>query len=287
MSVLDQLVDLDSFKGDRGKFLLHGDPGTGKTTLATSIAEVVPTLYIDLPGEKGIHSVPRSLAKNIKVWRPQSVEDLDQMFWHLQNGEVRLRNQRVQAVVLESVSALQQMYVRYVQDLDETAPRKAARGAAKPRRKDLRQVYGEVVDYLKDFMTFWFSLADGTNAHPLHVIMTSQSRYREIREDGDGGEPGPVREVYIGPDVSPGSANAVEAPPNFIGHLAIEESDDLEALTPDGKMVFTVRFGPHPLIRTKLHQEYDAARRWPDVVGRDGKRLTLPKMMKFLGIPLK
>src|SRR5690554_2440242 len=98
MSVLDQLVDLDSFKGDRGKFLLHGDPGTGKTTLATSIAEVLPHPYIDPPGEKGIPSVPRSLAKNIQVWRAESVEDLDQMFWPLQNREVRLRNQRVQAV---------------------------------------------------------------------------------------------------------------------------------------------------------------------------------------------
>lgn len=285
MSTLDltKLPTLEDQGRDKLKMLLHGDPGTGKTTLATSIAELGPTLYLDLPGEYGSVAIPDSLRPSISVYKPRSIDEWNEVFWQLQSGE-----HDFQAVVIESLSALQGMYSRHVQGIPEGGPRKAARTT---KRMDQRQLGGAVGEYLKDELVFWMGLADAAADKPLHVVMTSQSRYREVRKKTE--DPNALGELlwtFIGPDVFPGIANTAEATPDYIGYLFLEPAEgDLSELAEVGaeqepEWRYCVRFGPHALVRTKKREDIERAKKWPDVVGRDGKRLTLPKFMRFLGI---
>lgn len=289
---LTALPTLDKLGRDRLKTMIHGEPGTGKTTLATSIAEKFKTLYVYFPGEQGVNSIPASYRKNITPYLVKGVEEANDILWQLQLGD-----HPFDAVVLESASALQNMYARYVQNLPQSGPRTKEQMAEQQEKKkkkgakktDMRNVGGEVGSHLKDDFTFWYSLADATAVKPIHVVMTSQSRRREIREKtADQNTLGALIDEYVGPDVFPGCANTVEATPDYIGYTFIEEakSNSLESLAGDAEPEwrYCVRFGPHDLIRTKLREDVEASKHWPAVVGRDGKRLTLPKFCKFLGI---
>lgn len=273
---LTRLPSLGDLGHDRFKALLHGGPGTGKTTLAGSIAELGKTLFLDLPGEKGLDSLQGvPYAENIVPYRPTTTQQIDDAYWTLFTGEHDFT-----AVVVDGVSAWHTMYVRFYNGLEEAGVRRKQRGSQAPKKRDGRQVYGEANDALKDDMTFWFGLADSSAPKPLHVVMTSQTRERESREGAE--------DWRLGPDVSPGALRTVEAAPNYIGYCAIERvgGDELsfeEKEETSEDFNYTVRFGPHSSIMTKTHESIEAASRWPDVVGRDGKRLTLPKMMKFLG----
>lgn len=277
---LTKLTSLEELGPDKGKFLIHGGPGTGKTTLAASVAELGKTLYIDLLGQAGLDALQGvEYAKNIIPFRPQTVGELNDLFWQIQSGD-----HDFEAIVLEHVNTLHHMYVRFHDGLVEAGPRKALRGKEKPKKRDGRQLYGDANDSLKDDIIFWYALADATSIRPVHVVMTSHSRERESRDGSD--------DWRLGPDVSPGALRTVEATPNYIGYTDIERKGggevDIAALAGEEvnpeDFVYTVRFGPHDEIMTKTHEAIDAAQRWPAVVGRDGKRLTLPKMMRFLGI---
>lgn len=271
---LTNLGTLEDLGHDHFKCLLHGGPGTGKTTLAGSIAELGKTLFISLPGEPGLASIQGvEYASNIVPVRPKTTGEMDDIFWTLQGGEHDFF-----AVVVERVDSWHQAYVRFYDGLEDRRPRAKVKDR---KKRDGRQLYGDANDAIKDDMTFWYGLADATNEKPVHVVMTSQSRERESRKDSG--------DWRLGPDVSPGALRTVEAAPDYIGYCAVERKGGGEISFTDEEVssddfVHTVRFGPHDEIMTKTHESIASEKRWPDVVGDDGKRLTLPKMMRFLGI---
>lgn len=272
---LSVLPSMEEQGRDRFKCLLHGGPGTGKTTLAGSIGELGKTLLISLPGEPGLSSLQGvPYAANIIPFRPKTVGEMDDVLWKFVDGD-----HDFESVIVERVDSWHQAYVRFYDGLEESGPRQKRRGKGAPKKRDGRQLYGDANDALKDDMTFWFGLADADNDKPVHVVMTSQSRERESRKDSG--------DWRLGPDVSPGALRTVEAAPDFIGYCAIERKGGGEISFTDEEVssddfVRTVRFGPHDEIMTKTHESIEATTRWPDVVGADGKRLTLPKMMRFL-----
>src|SRR5690606_40072184 len=93
------LMGANDVPNDRGKWNLHGPQGGGKTTLASTIAQLGKTLYVDLLGEKGIRSFKGApYADNITVVRPTSVQQFDDLFWALDRGEGGF-----QAVVVDSL----------------------------------------------------------------------------------------------------------------------------------------------------------------------------------------
>ena len=68
----------DAMPQDHLRVLIHGAQGSGKTYLASSVAELGPTLYIDLVGEKGTESFRGApWAGNVTVLRPTTVQQLD------------------------------------------------------------------------------------------------------------------------------------------------------------------------------------------------------------------
>jgi hypothetical protein len=260
-----EVVPLDDVGGDYFRVLIHGPQGTGKTTLAASIAEVGPTLFIDLTGERGTRSLLGGFySTNLQVIRPPSITALDDIYWALAKGGHPYR-----AVVIDSLTSVQKMAMRYLLGHDETAVREIKRGTAPA---DMR-VWGQALDVMTDTATFWFGLADASRAQPLHVVMTAQTK---VGEDGAGST---VRT----PDVQKGALSITLAAPDFILYTDVEDNPDHlldERVSP---VRHVVRFGAHPEYRTKARLPRSLYGKIPSVLGRRAS-LDLPALGRVLGV---
>lgn len=268
------VTELDDIQPDKIKMLLHGQQGHGKTTSALSIAEKKKTVVVDLPGEKGLKSVKEvPYSNNIKVIRPKEVGQLDDIFWDLQTDSGPVKG--AEAVVLESASAYQKMVMRMLMD----NPENRVRTIDKKVRMADKQTWGKALEFMTDLCTFWYGLADITSPNPMHVIFTCQSK--TVVDDETG-------ESLVLPDVSAGARGPVLATPDYVGYCYIErrQTEDLAEDAWDYK----VRFGPHDVIATKVHESIETnsklTKQGGTLGGFGNKRFTIPKFAKAFNIPL-
>lgn len=255
---------------DRGRWLIHGPQGSGKTTLAGTIAECGRTLFIDLIGEKGIRALRGSpYWTNFEFARPKSITALDDLFWWLNAG-----NHDFEAVVIDSLTAAQKMTSRFLLGHDETAVREIRKGAAPA---DIR-TWGQSLDVMVDLTTFWYGLADGDRAKPIHVVLTAQTKFIE---DEIAGITSRV------PDVQKGALSMSLATPDYILYTDVEEN--LDALGDDTQPPsrHIVRFGSHPGYRTKARLPYNLRGKIPSILGRKGPTslTTLSQVLGIGGVP--
>jgi hypothetical protein len=253
-------------KEDYGRWMIHGPQGSGKTTLSSTIAEAGKTLFIDLTGEKGIRSFRGSpYEKNIVVARPKSITMLDDLFWALARG-----GHGYVAVVIDSATAAQKMTMRYLLGHDETAVREIKQGTAPA---DIR-TWGQSLDVMTDMATFWYGLADGQREHPMHVVMTAQTK---VIDDDESGQ------VKRTPDVQKGALSIMLAAPDYIVYTDVE--DNMDALSDDtlSPVNHIVRFGSHPGYRTKARLPYHLRGKIPPILGRR-KPTSLTDLSRVLGI---
>ena len=262
-----EVVDLDEMPNDYGRWLLHGPQGSGKSTLASTIAELGKTLFIDLNGEKGIRSFKGSpYSKNLKIARPQSITALDDIFWELNKG-----NHDYEAVVIDSLTGFQKMTMRYLLKHDETAVREIKQGTAPA---DIR-TWGQALDVMTDTATFWYGLADGNRAHPMHVVMTAQTKFLENENTG---------QRSATPDVQKGALSITLASPDYILYCDLEDNPD--ALGDDSLPAqnHIVRFGANNDYRTKGRVPINLRGKIPPVLGRGKNPPSLAALSKVLGI---
>jgi energy-coupling factor transporter ATP-binding protein EcfA2 len=259
---------MDDQPNDWGKWLIHGPQGSGKTTLASTIAELGPTLFIDLTGERGIRSFRNApYSKNIRVARPKSVTALDDIFWKLAEP-----GHPFKAVVIDSLTAVQKMTMRFLLNHDETAVREIRQGTAPADQR----TWGQSLDVMQDTATFWYELASGERDNPMHVIMTAQTKITEDFETGD------VRRI---PDVQKGALSIVLATPDYIVYTDVEQNmdsigDDTGSEPP---VHHIVRFGADPDYRIKARLPYNLRGKIPPILGR--KRPTsLVDLSRVLGV---
>lgn len=264
-------LGVDKLPDDYGRWLIHGPQGTGKTTLASTIAECGKTLFIDLNGEKGVRSFRgASYAKNIEVVRPESVTKLDEVFWALDKG-----GHGYKAVVIDSLTAVQKSTMRYLLGHDETAVKEIKQGTAPA---DMR-TWGQSLDIMQDIATFFYGLADGTRREPMHVVMTAQTKMTENEEMGT---------ISRSPDVQKGALSIVLAAPDYVLYTDVEE--DMEALGDDTLPQYRhiVRFGAHPGYRTKARIPANLRGKLPAIIGR-GKNppnlTALSRVLQIGGVP--
>lgn len=246
---------------------------THNTTLASTIAECGKTLFIDLPGEKGVRSFRGApYEKNIDVIRPKSITALDDIFWELNRG-----NHNYVAVVIDSLTSVQKTAMRFLLGHDETAVREIKQGTAPA---DIR-TWGQALDIMVDTATFWYGLADGQRGHPMHVVMTCQTRISENEETGA------IQRV---PDVQKGALSIVLASPDYVVYTDVEQN--LDALSDESlpAVNYIVRFGANPDYRTKGRLPYNLRGKVPPVLGR-GKTppslVTLGRLLGVGGMPAK
>ena len=263
-------VSSDKVPDDYGRWLIHGPQGSGKTTLASTIAEAGPTLFVDLTGEKGIRSFKGApYAKNITIARPSSITSLDDLFWSLKAG-----GHGFQAVVLDSLTAIQKMTMRYLLGHDETAVREIRHGVAPA---DMR-TWGQSLDVMTDTATFWYGLADGQLDEPMHVVMTAQTKVSDLENTGI---------MSRTPDVQKGALSITLAAPDYIVYTDLEDNPD--ALSDDNqpKMTHIVRFGSDPDYRIKARLPFALRGKIPAVLGRKNQvsLVTLSRLLGVGGVP--
>lgn len=251
---------------DYGRFLLHGPQGAGKTTLASSIATLGRTLFLDMVGEQGTRSFQGAAwESNITVFRPTSVTELDDVYYALAAG-----GHGYTAVVIDSLTSVQKSAMRFLTGAEETAVREIKRGTAPTSI----QQWGQSLTLMTDVATFWYGLADGTRAEPMHVVMTAQTKVNEDEVSGS---------TRRQPDVQKGALSMLLAAPDYVLYCDLEDNPMYGADAGQPAALHIVRFGPHPGYATKARVPVDLRGRIPSVLGRD-KAVTLGDLSRVLRV---
>lgn len=262
-----QILKPGDVKPDRGRWLIHGPQGAGKTTLASTIAYLGKTLFVDLIGEHGTRSfVGAPYASNIDVIRPTSIQQLDDIMWELNTG-----NHDYECVVLDSLTSLQKMAMRYLQGHSETTVREIEKGAKPPEFG----VWGQAQSIMNDTAVFWCGLADGNRDKPMHVVLISQTKITDDEATG--------RTIRV-PDVQPGAMSAVLANPDYVVYCDLEQ--DMDAMGDDSlpQMKHILRFGTGDMsYRLKARVPEDLRGKIPPVLGRK-RQASLADLSKALRI---
>lgn len=260
----------DDLPEDYGKWLIHGPQGFGKTLLASTIATLGPTLFIDLPAEKGSRSWKGApWAKNITPVRPTSVQQFDDMFWKLAEGDHPFK-----AVIVDSATSLQKMTLRFMLGHSETAVREIRKGTAPADQR----TWGQSLDVMQDFATFWYGLADGDRPKPLHVVVTAQTVMVDNEMTGE--------RTRI-PDVQRGARSIFLAAPDYILYCDAEMNPEAMGDENAAPASFFVRFGNHPGYSTKGRVPYNLQGRFPSILGRKTPTnlATLSRVLGIGGVP--
>lgn len=258
--------NVDEFSGDKGRVLLLGQSGTGKTTLAGSVAEMGKTLYAYTIGEEGISSLKgEKWSKNVDVVRltdPTQVRDV----YH----ELLTPGHGYKGLVIDSVSALDRMWRKHLLGLPQEDIRQVDEMDA---FMDI-QTWGRLADITMDVMTSLFGLASHAHEEPVHVVMTSQ--VQEFDDETSG-------ETLVGAAVSKGCRVPVHACPDYTLHLQILEDEDSNEL--EAPAIHRVRLLPDERLITKLHTTRERKSKTPAMVGNASQILTMKKFFKMMGVP--
>lgn len=247
---------------DRLKMLLHGPQGAGKSYLASSIAELGKTLFIDFVGEEGTDSFRGTPWEgNIDIVRPDSIVDLEPLYKDLARGD-----HDYEALVLDSLTAAQKSAMRMLLGYEEDAMSELRKGKAGPSM----QSWGMLLEIMTDIATFWYALASNTRPRPLHVVMTAQTK--PLEDD--------LGETRLCPDVSKGSRSVVMATPSYVGYCDFEPVYNDEG---EEELRHVLRLGPSTRFATKARIPVPLQKKIPATLGL-GAPLRLASLVKALGI---
>lgn len=251
------------FPPDHARILIHGRSGTGKTTLASSIAEVGKTLFIYVPGEDGINSinglpwmdnvVPHRLGS-----KKHPIIEMEELYSSFLKGE-----HDFDAVCFDSVSALQTLWKKHLLRIPLDAPMEAAKRPA----TDF-VFWGQVRDTFTDFFTFWYGLASSTAKKPVHVVMTSQTNALDDVEGATKMQP----DLHKGP-----LAAALSRPDQILYTHMMRDPENFD------KMKHVVRIKPSDKVDAKTRVAADIADGLPEVIGIK-KRATLADYLSVVGV---
>lgn len=262
------IMGVNEVAEDHGRWLIHGPQGSGKSYLASTVAEMGKTLYIDLIGEKGVRSFKGAPhAGNIDVIRPTSITQFDDLFYKLDAG-----GHGYKAVVIDSLTSVQKMAMRYLLGHDETAVKEIKQNTAPAQI----QTWGQALDIMVDTATFWYGLADGQRGEAaMHVVMTAQTKIVESEDTGN---------TVRTPDVQKGALSITMATPDYVVYTDVEQNMDAISDESVEPYKHILRFGANPDYKTKARIPHQLRGKVPNIIGRGENPPNLTSLSRVLGV---
>ena len=267
-----KFLNSDEVVEDFGRWLIYGPTGTGKTRLASTIAQTGPTLFIDLIGEKGVRSFRDApYAHNVRIARPESITQMLDIFWWLDAG-----NHDFKAVVVDSVTSVQKMATRFFMGDSESTMKEVTVNTPPPAMR----TWGQSLGVMTELATFWYGLADGNRKSPMHVVMTAQVKFKE---DENG------QTLVRIPDVQSGAVNITLATADYVLYTDVIENMDHFNDETASPVKYIVRFGQHTGYRTKGRVPFGRENKIPPILGRKNTvdLVSLSRALGIGGIPPK
>lgn len=253
--------------------LIHGRQGSGKTLLASTIAEDSKTLLLDTTGEWGIETLRKlPYADNIDVACLTRLQDINDAF-----NMLNLEEHPYAAVVLDSFTAIQKLCHRHIAGYEPDDMPNLEIGII-----DTSQRYwGKMLGMMSEIIHQFYGLASMSHPHPIHVIGTAQSNVKGDRLDPRQDET--EKEQQVRPFLQGAAYDTLTSAPDYIVYCFIEE--DYENFSEEQKVKYLVRIGPHPVIVTKIRTGPEENANLPPIVGKK-VRTTIPKLAQLLDKPL-
>lgn len=172
------------------KVLLYGDPGMGKTTAAALSPK--PLIINCEGGTLSLNKFKKFHKQlDIKVMRPDSIQDLQDLFWYLKSG-----NHDRQTVILDSLTEIQQM------SMDEILV-DPKRDEKYDRDTPMLQDYGKNTNQMRKLVRAFRDL-------PMNVVFTCLAEDRKDEEDGS---------IKVTPALTPKLANDVMGYVDVVGYM--------------------------------------------------------------------
>lgn len=202
------------------KALAYGRSGTGKTTFACHVLPR-PLLLIDLR-EEGFDSV--SDLEDVKIVKAHTWEDLENLYWYLENGDHPFKSWVIDTVTQAQALAYKHVLAEEGKDFISLP---------------IRGKGNELMNTL--FMNF--------RDLPLNGFFLAQDRVDEVNtEEEDQIMP------EVGPQISPSVAKNLNAMVKLIFHTYIQEVITRKDGKINRKMEYRIRTGPHPYYLTKVRK---------------------------------
>lgn len=277
-----EVQKVNAMAANCGKWVIHGPTGSGKTTLAATIAGVGGrTLFLDLPGEKGSRSLQGSpYADVIDVVSPTTLKDLDTIFYALMAGPSRYprgwSTTPYRAVVIDSISAVARLVNRHLLIGDETATQEIAKDSVVQASFTTWGKSAAKLTGLVDNFTSLASIVD--RQYPLHVVIIAQTKMRDDEISG---------RTTRSPDIQPAALGPLMASCDYAVYCDTEPVA-IDTMAEDDPLASAVR---HIVRFGKGEADYATKGRipqhlWgriPPILGRNGQ-LSLTALSRLLQI---
>lgn len=179
-SILDQIETVDNLE-PWVKCLIYGDPGAGKTIFAASAPR--PLILDCENSRRSIMDFPEIMV-NCKILKVRSFNALDEIFWHLMNGDIP----DVETVVIDTVSELQR------RNLDEIMLKAKAKDENRNLFLPFQGDYKISTESMRKMVTMFRDL-------PYHLIITAHRI--EDQDQGTG-------QRFVRPEVTPKLASTLK-----------------------------------------------------------------------------
>lgn len=225
--ILDKAVPVQSL-GTVISALFYGRSGTGKTTIAATFPKDL--LLIDI-AEKGTDSV--SDVEGIKVFRMTEWNELEEIYWRLQDGDTGYKT-----VVIDAMHSLQDLAI------DQAKADAGKDSDAQTSMKD----FGKASGLMKQWILNYVDLT----TQGINVIFLAHDRITESEMEGED-----MITPEVGPRLMPSVASTMTGSVNIVGHSFIKETIEKPKTAGQKKnktIEYCMRIGPHAFYTTKIRK---------------------------------